>query len=142
MDDNNSIGTYVTGATIATMDILREVNDTEFDQIIDTDHNTVVSAVTESTNYDSPQHSKDSSIMPGNELFRSVSPPPPLITQMDLDSKKNEDDIELGSNGTMGDIQDEETSVHSQEINSHDIIMSNSSPRRGSTLKAEGTVDN
>ena len=52
-----------------------------------------------------------------------------------------EDDIELGSNGTMDDIQDEETSVHSQEVNSHDTTMSNSSPRRGPTLEAEINVD-
>jgi len=35
---------------------------------------------------------------------------------MDLDREEDEDDIKLGSNGTMDDIQDEETSVHSQEI--------------------------
>ena len=61
---------------------------------------------------------------------------------MDLDSKEDKDDIELGSNAMMDDTQDEETSVHSQEINSRDTMMSNSSPCRGSTLEAEGTVDN
>ena len=141
MDNNNSIGTCATRATNATTDILREVNDTAFDQIIDTDHNTVVSAVTESTNYASPQHSKESSITPGNVTFRRGSPPPPLSTQMDLDSEEDEDDIELGSNGTMDDIQDEETSVHSQEINSHNMTMSNSSPRHGPTLEDKVTVD-
>ena len=74
MDDNNSIGTCATGATNATMDILREVKDKEFDQIIDTNHNTVVSAITQSTNYASPQHSKEPSITLGNQSFRSGSP--------------------------------------------------------------------
>ena len=58
---------------------------------------------------------------------------------MDLEKEEDEDDVELGSNGTMDDIQDGETSVHRQEINAHDTTMSNSSTRSGTTLGAKVT---
>ena len=127
MDDNNSIGTCATGLPNAITEILQEANYTAFDQIINTDHSTVVSAVIESTHYASPQHSKDSCVTLGNGLFRhGSSPPPPSSTPMDLEKDKSGDDIELGSNGTINDNQDKEKSEHSQEINAHDTMTPNS----------------
>ena len=142
MDNNNSIGTCATGATNATRDILQEVQDTGFNLIIETDQSTVVSAMTTFTTVASPQHSNETSIPPGNNYFRSRSPPPLSSDQMDQDSEENEDEIEVGSNATMNDAQDEEIDGRSQESNSYDTMMSNNLLRGGSSLEAECTVDN
>ena len=52
---HNSIETCATGLTNTTMEICEEANTTEFNKIIHTKDCTVISGVTESTTYTSPQ---------------------------------------------------------------------------------------
>ena len=124
MDDHNSIGTGATGLTNATRDIRQGVSDEKFDPIIDTDHITVVSAVTENTQYASPQHSKESSVISGNGSFRrGSSPTSSLRTPMDLEKTEANDNTAEGTNGRIDDSQEEGKSDHGQE-NDDDETMS------------------
>ena len=104
---------------------------------------TVVSGVTNSTYYTSPQHSKDSSAALGKGLLSrgSSSPPPPTPMALERQEEEDEEAMDVESNGKNDDSQPDETSEQSQESNVYNTKMITSSPHRETATEADIIMD-